>query len=98
MMTAETGETERVRWAANLDEVAALGPKHVVAGHKKVENDNDPKIIGESQQYLRDFSRVVTEEATAAGVVARMVERYPDWGNLHTLWHSAKTAAERIAG
>jgi len=34
----------------------------VVAGHKKVENDNGPKIIGESQQYLRDFSRIVAEE------------------------------------
>jgi hypothetical protein len=62
-----------------------------------VENDNDPKIIGESQQYLRDFSRVVSEEPTAAAIVARMVERYPDWGNLDTLWHSAKTAAARNA-
>jgi hypothetical protein len=97
-MTAETGEAERAYWVANLDEVAAFEPKLVVAGHKKVENNNDPKIIGESQQYLRDFSRVVTEETTAAGIVARMVERYPDWGNLHTLWHSAKTAVERGAG
>ena len=42
-----------------------------------------------------DFSGIVAEETTAAGIVARMVERYPDWGNLHTLWHSAKTAVER---
>ena len=97
MMTAETGDAERARWVANLDEVAALEPTFVVAGHKKVENDNDPKIIGESQQYLRDFSRAVTEETTAANIVARMVERYADWGNLHTLWHSAKTAVERSA-
>ena len=97
MMTAETGEAERARWVANLDKVAALEPKLVVAGHKKVENDNDPKIIRESQQYLRDFSRIVTQETEAASIVARMVERYPDWGNLHTLWHSAKTAMERSA-
>jgi hypothetical protein len=57
-----------------------------------VENDNDPKIIGESQQYLRDFSRIVTEESTAAGTVSRVVELYPDWGNLRTLWHSARTS------
>ena len=45
MMTAETGEAERAQWIANLDTVAALEPAFVVAGHKKVENGNDPKII-----------------------------------------------------
>jgi len=94
-MSAETGEPERAQWIANLDEVAALDPAFVVAGHKKVENDNDPKIIAESQQYLRDFSRIAAEETTAADIVARMVERYPDWGNLRTLWHSARTAVAR---
>jgi len=97
MMTAETGETEREQWIANLDEVATLEPTVVVAGHKKVENDNNPKIIGESQQYLRDFSRIAAEETTAAGIVARMVERYPDWQNLRTLWYSASTAVKRTS-
>ena len=35
---------------------------------------------------------MATEEITAADVVARMVERYPDWENLRTLWHSARSA------
>lgn len=78
-MTAETGEPERAQWITNLDEVAALEPAHVVAGHKKTGNDNDPKIIAESQQYLRDFTRIAAEETTTAGIVARMAERYPDW-------------------
>jgi glyoxylase-like metal-dependent hydrolase (beta-lactamase superfamily II) len=95
MMTAEAGEPERAQWIANLDKIAALEPAIVVAGHKKVENNNDPKIIGESQQYLRDFSRIVGEETTAAAIVARMVERYPDWKNGRTLWHSARTAIGR---
>ncbi len=98
MMTAETGEPERAQWIANLDEVAALEPAFVVAGHKKVENDNDPKIISESQQYLRDFTRIAAEETTAADVVARMAERYPDWENLRTLWHSARSAIARKSG
>ena len=63
MMTAETGEPERAQWIANFDEVAALEPAFVVAGHKKVDNSNDPKIIIESQQYLRDFSRIAAEGA-----------------------------------
>jgi glyoxylase-like metal-dependent hydrolase (beta-lactamase superfamily II) len=95
MMTAEAGEPERAQWIANLDRVAALKPSIVVAGHKKVENGNDPKIIEESQQYLRDFSKIAAEEATAAGIVARMVERYPDWANGRTLWHSARTEVAR---
>ena len=60
-----------------------------------MENSNHPKIIRESQQYLRDFSRIVNEESTVAGIVARMVERYPDCENLRTLWHSARTAVAR---
>ena len=95
MMTAETGEDEREHWIANLDTVAALKPRIVVAGHKNVAKGNDPKIIAESQQYLRDFSAAVNEETTADGVVARMVERYPDWENLRTLWYSARTAVGR---
>ena len=98
MMTAETGAAEREQWIANLDEVAALEPAFVVAGHKKVGNGNDPKIISESQQYLRDFTRIAAEETTAAGIVARMVELYPDWENLRTLWHSARTAIARKNG
>jgi glyoxylase-like metal-dependent hydrolase (beta-lactamase superfamily II) len=95
MMTAEAGQPELAEWITNLNAVAALEPNLVVAGHKKVENGNDPKIIGESQQYLRDFSRIAAEETTAAGIVARMVERYPGWENLRTIWHSARTAIKR---
>lgn len=66
--------------------VAAFKPTFVAAGHKKLEHGNDPKIIGESQQYLRDFSRIVDEETTAAGIVTGMLEIYPDWGSLRTPW------------
>ena len=96
-MTAETGEPERAQWITNLDEVAALEPAHVVA-HKKTGDDNDPKIIAESPQYLRDFTRIAAEETTTAGIVARMAERYPDWENLRTLWHSARSAIARKNG
>jgi glyoxylase-like metal-dependent hydrolase (beta-lactamase superfamily II) len=95
MMTAEAGQAELADWIDNLDRVAALEPSVVVAGHKKVENDNDPKHIGESQKYLRDFSRIVAEESTTAGVVARMLERYPHWENPRTLWYSAGAAIKR---
>jgi hypothetical protein len=97
-MTAEAGPAERDQWIANLDAVAALNPAIVVAGHKKVDNGNDPTIIGESRKYLRDFSDIAADETSAADVVARMVERYPDWENLRTLWYSAKAAITRTNG
>jgi glyoxylase-like metal-dependent hydrolase (beta-lactamase superfamily II) len=95
MMTAETGDPERQQWIANLDQIAALEPAIVVAGHKRVSATNDPTIIGESQQYLRNFSRIAAEETTAADIVARMTDNYPDWENLRTLWYSAKAAVAR---
>lgn len=48
-----------------------------------------------SPRYLRDFTRIAAEETTMDGIVARMVERYPDWENLSTLWYSARSAVER---
>jgi glyoxylase-like metal-dependent hydrolase (beta-lactamase superfamily II) len=97
MMTGEAGEKERDQWIANLAEVAALNPTFVVSGHKKVENDNDPKTIAESQQYLRDFTRVAAEESTTLGIVERMVELYPNWQNRRTLWYSARAEIARKA-
>jgi len=44
---------------------------------------------------LGDFARIVAEETTTAGVVARMVERYPGWKNPRTLWYSAGAAIKR---
>ena len=37
----------------------------------------------------------MTEEATVDGIVTRMVERYPDWENLRTLWYSVRMALAR---
>jgi len=91
------GEKEREDWIADLDKIAALEPLFVVAGHKKAENDNNPRIIGESQQYLRDFSRIASEEATTGEIVRRMVDLYPHWENVRTLWYSARAEVARKA-
>ncbi|HEY6630113.1 MAG TPA: MBL fold metallo-hydrolase, partial [Rhizobiaceae bacterium] len=55
---SETNTESRVEWIAALDRLAALEPRAVVAGHKIPENDDDPRILGETQQYLRDFNRL----------------------------------------
>lgn len=95
MMTAETDESGRQAWVASLDAVAALRPRVVVAGHKRVGAPDGPETIGASQQYLRDFSRIVNEQDTAADIVAAMLERHADRDNPRTLWHSARTAVAK---
>jgi hypothetical protein len=49
-------------------------PVRLLAG---VGAPNDPKSIGESQQYLRDFSRVVETEATVEDIVKAMLALHP---------------------
>jgi hypothetical protein len=37
----------------------------------------------------------VAEESAVENIVARMIELYPDWQNLRTLWHSASEVVKR---
>ncbi len=97
MMTAETDQSSREAWIASLDAVAALEPRLVVAGHKRVGAPDLPGSIGASQQYLRDFSRIVNEQDTAASIVTAMLSLHGDRDNPRTLWHSARTAVEKRA-
>lgn len=95
MMTAETDEASREDWIANLDQVAALDPEIVVSGHSRVGSPNVPSTISESQQYLRDFSRVVDNEETVEDIVSAMLELHPDRDNPRVLWHSAREAVKK---
>jgi glyoxylase-like metal-dependent hydrolase (beta-lactamase superfamily II) len=52
----ETDTQSRLEWISTLDNLEALNPKAVIAGHKVPENDDDPRIIAETRQYLRDFN------------------------------------------
>jgi hypothetical protein len=70
-------------------------PKIVVSGHQRVGAPNDPKTIGESQQYLRDFSRIVESEETVEGIVSKMFELHPDRDNPRVVWHSAREAMKK---
>ena len=59
---AETNTESRREWIATLDKLEALTPRAVIAGHKIPENKDEPRIIAETRQYLRDFNRL--DEAT----------------------------------
>jgi glyoxylase-like metal-dependent hydrolase (beta-lactamase superfamily II) len=95
MMTAETDEKGREDWIASLDRIAALRPRIVVSGHKRAGAADDPKTIGESRQYLEDFSRVVASEETVEGIVSAMLELHSDRDNPRVVWHSAREAVKK---
>jgi glyoxylase-like metal-dependent hydrolase (beta-lactamase superfamily II) len=98
MMTAETDDAGREAWIASLDAVAALAPRIVVAGHKHVGAPDVAESIGASQQYLRDFSRIVKERGSVSDTVSAMLELHGDRDNPRTLWHSARTAVAKREG
>jgi glyoxylase-like metal-dependent hydrolase (beta-lactamase superfamily II) len=95
MMTAETDARSRQDWIDNLNQIASLDPQIVVSGHHRVGAPNDPKSIGESQQYLRDFSRVVETEETVEDIVKAMLELHPDRDNPRVVWHCAREAIKK---
>ena len=95
MMTGETDERGRRAWIASLDQVAALNPQIVVAGHKSVGAPDLPESIGASQDYLRDFSRIVDEGGSVEDIVAEMLKLHGDRDNPRTLWYSARLAVAK---
>ena len=89
---AETNTQSRLEWIAALDNLETLQPKTVIAGHKIPENSDDPRIIGETRQYLRDFNRLNEATSTARELYDAMLELYPDRANPGSLWGAANNA------
>jgi glyoxylase-like metal-dependent hydrolase (beta-lactamase superfamily II) len=91
----ETDTHSRLEWIATLDKLEALKPKAVVAGHKVPENDDDPRVIAETRQYLRDFNRLNAAATTARELYDAMLKIYPDRANPGSLWGAANTAKKQ---
>lgn len=88
---AESDARKRQEWMAALDKIGSLHPRAVVASHKRPENDDDPRIIEETRQYIRDFDHLAEATNTAQELYHRMLELYPNrispgWA----LWSSAR--------
>jgi glyoxylase-like metal-dependent hydrolase (beta-lactamase superfamily II) len=80
---------KRQEWIAALDKMESLKPRAVIAGHKRVGNDDSPRILGETRKYIRDFERLAMRTATARELYDEMLKLYPDWINRGALWTSA---------
>src|SRR5258706_395794 len=92
---AETDTHSRLEWISTLDKLEDLKPKAVVAGHKVPENDDDPRIIAETRQYLRDFNRLNAATTTARELYDAMLQIHPDRANPGSLWGAASIAKKQ---
>lgn len=87
----ESNAKSRREWISALDKVESLNPRAVVASHKRPEYDDNPKIIEETRQYIRDFDRLVESTTTAQELYDKMLELYPNRVNPGwALWSPAR--------
>jgi glyoxylase-like metal-dependent hydrolase (beta-lactamase superfamily II) len=88
---ADSNAQKRQEWIAALDKIESLNPRAVVASHKRPENEDDPKTIEETRQYIRDFDRLVEETTSAQQLYDEMLKLYPNRVNPGwALWRSAR--------
>jgi glyoxylase-like metal-dependent hydrolase (beta-lactamase superfamily II) len=88
---AESNVQTRREWIAALDKMDALRPRAVVASHKRPESPDDPRIIEETRQYIRDFDRLAGTATTAQELYDEMLELHPNRINPGwALWSSAR--------
>jgi glyoxylase-like metal-dependent hydrolase (beta-lactamase superfamily II) len=88
----ESSRQTRLEWIAALDKIDALKPSAVVAGHKIPGNDDSPKNVDATRQYLRDFIRLNEATKTARELYDQMLVLYPDRANPGSLWSAAAAA------
>src|SRR5712692_10600004 len=98
--TASTDHEQRMQWIASVEQVEALKPKIVVAGHKHPDaRDDDPAaILGGTKSYIRDFDQSLSESHSAQELVDRMMLLHGDLGNPYTLWTAAQGVFEQGQG
>jgi hypothetical protein len=86
----ESNAQTRREWITALNKVCA-----VIAAHKRPNNDDNPRIIEETRQYIRDFDRIAETTTTAQELYDQMLELYPNRVNPGwALWSSARAVKQ----
>ena len=74
--TAETNAESRKAWIKTLDEIAALNPTRVIAGHKDPKLEDSPASVKGTKDYLLAFDAAVAASKTAEEVQAKLKPKY----------------------
>jgi len=75
--TAETTAPQRQAWRKTLDEIAALKPATVVAGHRDPKRKDDAGAIAETRAYLDAFDAAVASSKSSAEVQKKIKAKFP---------------------
>jgi glyoxylase-like metal-dependent hydrolase (beta-lactamase superfamily II) len=89
LMMLEGGGGGLQTWLDGIDRLAALEPRHVVAGHKNRDLPDDPRILDETRQYLRDAIRLLAGKPGPLEFFEAMMKLHGDRLNPGPLWYSA---------
>jgi glyoxylase-like metal-dependent hydrolase (beta-lactamase superfamily II) len=89
-LLAESDPQKRREWIAALDKIESLKPRAVIAGHKRPGNEDSPRIIEETRQYIRDFDGIAETARTARELYDQMLKLHPLRMNVNALWTSAR--------
>lgn len=76
--TRETNGAQRKAWIKTLDEISALGPTTVIAGHKDPKAKDDASAIKATKDYLEAFDAAVASSKTPAEVQQKVKAKYKD--------------------
>ncbi|MGW1208026.1 MBL fold metallo-hydrolase [Streptomyces sp. NPDC002499] len=87
---AETPNGGLEAWHGALDTVAALKPRHVVAGHKDSSRPDEPSDVDATRRYLDDTRRVLEASSSPHEFFTRVLDSYPGRINPYTVWLSAQ--------
>jgi glyoxylase-like metal-dependent hydrolase (beta-lactamase superfamily II) len=74
--TAESNAASRKAWIETLDEIVALGPTTVIAGHKDPKNKDDAAAIKQTRDYLEAFDAAVGSSKSSAEVQQKIKAKY----------------------
>lgn len=79
--TADAGTPEqRAEWLRVLDDIEALRPSFVSAGHRAAGAPTDLTAIHHTREYLRLFEKTIADSPDAATAEAALLAAYPEAG------------------
>lgn len=87
MADNKTVESRNV-WIKALDNMKALNPQRVIAGHYVGESKVDTSIIDFNQNYLRAFENANGKSSNAQELIDTMKSAYRNICSKNSLWSS----------
>src|SRR4051794_2699508 len=79
--TADTATSAlRAEWVRVLDDLLALAPSYVVAGHRAAGAPTDTTAIRHTREYLERFEALASTSPDGATLEAALIGAYPDAG------------------